>query len=81
MSLTMSMNIRTLIGAACANPNFKDQLMADPQAAALSIGISLSPDELTCMNNIVNTGKGNGLFDAMMDVNRKVCPPGGVCPW
>src|SRR5262249_51197679 len=78
---TLSTSLRILIGAACADPNFADQLMSDPEGAAQSLGICLSPEELAVLNDIVTRGKGNDLPDALVEVNRRICPPGGPCPW
>jgi acyl-CoA hydrolase len=40
-----------LIGKAIADPDFRQQLVDDPQAAAQSAGIDLSSDELQALQN------------------------------
>jgi hypothetical protein len=75
------MNLYIIFGAACSDANYLELLFQDPGAAARSLNLKLSDDELNQLNASIDAGRSNDAQHAIDEVRRRICPPSGVCPW
>jgi len=59
--MTAQDELRTIAGKALADPEFRDKLLADPEAAVKEAGFDLTPEQLEALK-----GMDREQFDAAM---------------
>ena len=56
-------DLRTIAGKAIADPEFREKLLNDPEAAVTEAGIELSPDQMKALKEMDRDQLEKGLTD------------------